>query len=737
MKGFLAYLLVIAALLTGANEGVCANIKVTSPAVGTLSSGSTGVTFNLSWDASWRNATVIGNWDAAWVFVKFRTTTGGTIGDWKHASLNNTGHSVPAGATLTTGLVDTSSAFNIASNPAVGVFIYRSADGAGTFTANNVSLSWNYSQDGVTGSDTVEIRVFAIEMVYIPQAAFFAGDNATSTYSFKQGSSDNDPWYISSENAITTTNTAGTGTGAAETAAQYRYVSGSWTGESATGSVFTIPAAFPKGYQASYMMKGEISQGQWVAFFNTLTATQKSTRDITSATGKNSDSLTYRNNVSWSGSGDATLPDRGGGATYEWVAMTYLSWGDLTAYLDWAGLRPMSELEFEKAARGIQRAVSGEYAWGSTSITQATSISNAGLSNERAQSGANAAYGYGSDASVPGPLRVGSFAYGVATRIASGGGYYGVMELSGNVWERPVTVGNSTGRSLEGRYHGNGALDSSGNPNVTSWPGTGATGSGFRGGNWYVDTSYARISDRDYAAYVDTSRYYDGGGRGVRVAPEGSFRLSCSDVLLPVNSNLASTGDFTYEMWVKYDVNQTYWAATFLGDTASPNFSIHARVVTGMKWRFDLTGATTLDSTSAANNAAWTHVAYVRSGSSVKLYINGTEESSGTSDLSTIRVGTGDMGSPLAGYGFILGRGAPPYYPYGDNCIYANFSVVTAAKTSRYTANFTPSTKLTNDSHTLFYLVNPRSAAATVVVDRGPYNLSLGSHGVTTSAESP
>jgi len=513
MKGFLTCLLVTLALVIGVREGACANIKVTSPAVGALSSGSTGVTFNLSWDASWRNATVIGNWDAAWVFVKFRTTTGGTLGDWKHASLNNTGHSVPARATLTTGLVDTSSAFNIASNPAVGVFIYRSADGAGTFTANNVSLSWNYSQDGVTGSDTVEIRVFAIEMVYIPQAAFFAGDNATSSYSLRQGSSDNDPWYIGSENAITTTNTAGTGTNAAETASEYYYPG---QGDAA-GSVFTIPAAFPKGYQASYMMKGEISQGQWVAFFNTLTATQKSTRDITAASGKNSDSLTYRNNVSWSGSGNATLPDQGSGATYEWVAMNYMSWADLTAYLDWAGLRPMSELEFEKAARGIQRAVSGEYAWGSTSITQATSISNAGLSNERAQSGANAAYG--SHASVQGPLRVGSFAYGVATRIASGGGYYGVMELSGNLWERPVTVGNSTGRSFAGRYHGNGALASSGEPDVTSWPGTGATGSGFRGGDWNNVTGSSRISDRDFAAFVVPVRFSICGGRGVRVAP--------------------------------------------------------------------------------------------------------------------------------------------------------------------------------------------------------------------------
>ena len=235
--------------------------------------------------------------------------------------------------------------------------------------------------------------------------------------------------------------------------------------------------------------------------------------------------VAYRNNVSWSSGdeespdfgGDATLPDRGGGATYEGVAMNYISWAGLTAYLDWSGLRPMSELEFERAGRGPYRAVSGEYAWGSTSITQATSISNAGLPSERAQSGANAAFG--DHASIQGPLRVGSFAYGVATRIAAGAGYYGAMELSGNVWERPVTVGNSTGRLFEGRNHGNGVLNSSGNPNVSTWPGTGANGSGLRGGGWYDESAFARLSDRFVAAGVNSDRGSNFGGRGVRVAP--------------------------------------------------------------------------------------------------------------------------------------------------------------------------------------------------------------------------
>jgi formylglycine-generating enzyme required for sulfatase activity len=512
----LALLIAVALELLVLHEGSCSGIDVTNIQRGALSGGSTTVTFDATWTNSWRTAEpgapAPNNWDAAWIFVKFRKNGG----DWAHASLNDTGHSPGSGtaATIAVGYPDTSSAFNIATNPGVGVFLYRSGDGVGTFSTTGTSLSWNYSQDGVTGSDTVDIRVFAIEMVYVPQGDFFAGDNAGSVNAFKQGSSDNGPWWIGSEGEMNVTNSLGNGgTGVGEKAAVYYYPGTIDPGGDPAGSVFTIPAPFPKGYQAYYMMKGEISQGQWVAFFNTLTATQKSTRDITATKG---DNLTFRNNVSWS-SGDATLPDRGGGATYEGVAMNYISWADLTAYLDWSGLRPMSELEFERAGRGPYRAVSGEYAWGSTSLTQATSISNSGLPSERAQSGANMASN--NHASVPGPLRVGSFAYGVATRIASGGGYYGAMELSGNLWERAVTVGNSTGRSFAGRNHGNGVLDSSGNPNVSTWPGTGSTGSGYRGGEWGDGHQRATLSDRHAAAYPSSFRGKSQGGRGVRVAP--------------------------------------------------------------------------------------------------------------------------------------------------------------------------------------------------------------------------
>ncbi len=514
---FLNVLILLAAVVLSASDGVCGGINVTNTSVGTrdAGTGTAPINFDISWNNSWRStdpgAPAPNNWDAAWVFVKFRKNGG----DWAHASLTDTGHTVPSGASLDVGLVDTSAAFNIATNPGVGVFIYRSADGVGTFTKTGFSLNWKYTQDGVGVNDTIDIRVFAIEMAYVPPGAFFAGDNALATAAFRQGSSDTDPWYIGSESAITTGTQAGSGTGLGETNSEYRYVSNSNSGEDATGAVFTIPAAFPKGYQKFYIMKGEISQSQWVAFFNTLTTTQKIARDST-VSGKNSDNLVFGNNVSWT-SGDATLPDQGGGSTYASVAMNYLRWADLAAYLDWAGLRPMSELEFEKAGRGPYRAVSGEFAWGSSLITGATSISNAGKSNEAPGAAANCVYN--NSGGVQGPMRVGAMAHGDATRIESGAGYYGVMDLTGNLWERPVTVGNATGRGFNGAKHGNGMLTLSGDADVTSWPGTNTVGAGFRGGNWYDGASHARLSGRALAASTTTDRSHNRGGRGVRSAP--------------------------------------------------------------------------------------------------------------------------------------------------------------------------------------------------------------------------
>jgi len=45
----------------------------------------THIKFNISWENSWKVSTGPSNWDAAWVFVKYKETGGG----WKHATMIN------------------------------------------------------------------------------------------------------------------------------------------------------------------------------------------------------------------------------------------------------------------------------------------------------------------------------------------------------------------------------------------------------------------------------------------------------------------------------------------------------------------------------------------------------------------------------------------------------------------------------------------------------------------------
>jgi formylglycine-generating enzyme required for sulfatase activity len=477
----------------------------------------TSIKFDLTWDNSWRVSTGPANWDAAWVFVKYRVGTG----PWLHAFLNNSGHSSGTGtsATITPGLLNTSSAFNSTTNPAMGVFVHRSGNGSGTFTQTGLQLRWNYGANGVADGAVVDVKVFAVEMVYVPGGSFQVGDGTSNSIQgqFRNGSA-NTPLTISSENAITLGGTANGNLANNNTG-------GMLVPDDFNDAVTrTLPGDFPKGFNAFYCMKYEVSQQQWIDFFNTLDNTQMSNRDITDGilnmTGKASDAEVNRNNISWT-SGDATL----NGGTSGNVACNFLSWMDGAAFSDWASLRPMTELEYEKACRGPLNPVVDELAWGTTNITWATGITNSGANNEVASNaGANAAYN--NNPNVQGPLRVGCFATATSTREQAGASHYGIMELSANLWERIVSVGHPTGRNFTRSVHGNGLLTSDGFCDISTWPGfvtnkvSGADGSGYRGGDWNnTNTTVLRVSSRYSASGVYTDRDNRQGFRSVRSAP--------------------------------------------------------------------------------------------------------------------------------------------------------------------------------------------------------------------------
>lgn len=514
--------LILVVLLVGAVTAVQANdltinnvtLEERLPAVQTVV-----VEFDLSWDNAWRTKF---NHDAVWLTFRLhnpaQTPSDKKLCELSLAGVNPSGFSVGSNSSIE---------FNIPSDKK-GAFAYLNVYGPNTnVTSTDMRVVLDYASCGFADTDNVYASVTGIEMVYVSQGAFYVGDYSTSTAALDQGSSDTNPWYISSEEAISISNQSTNG---------YRYVSAGNSNENATGSSFTLSADFPKGYTNFYAMKYEITEGLWVDFINSLgSAGARARHDLTDNLHKNTDSVLSRNTISCSGAPlicSSQRPQR---------AVSYLTWMDVAAFLDWAALRPMTELEFEKMGRGPLLAVAGEMAWGSSTLHAATTIS---AGNEEGlevitNSGANVHYNNtiltGGDSSLgvqyqSGPLRGGIFATANSTRESAGAGYFGIMELSGNLSERVVTIGNAQGRNFIGN-NGDGLLSTDvgfeGNANEVGWPGlddivtrgvTGAAGSGLRGGAWDDALSGVRlrISDRQNAANAITAALNNAGGRGAR-----------------------------------------------------------------------------------------------------------------------------------------------------------------------------------------------------------------------------
>ena len=504
----------------------------------------TQVQFNLSWENSWRVNVGASNWDAAWVFVKFQvgasnpvftnvnssgdivtvsnttnlrvgmpvmvtsgtgsisSLSGTTISEilnstqfrlsvtpatalsnatitcariWEHATISNTTthHIVPNGSTIEPATDGT------------GAFIYRSSEGIGTFSLNDLRLRWNYGINGVRDDALVNVQVFAIEMVYVPGGLNFnVGGTATVSPNFI-------PTNITGDRIFP---------------------------QNATN----IPTGWPNGYNAFYCMKYEISQGQFRDFLNALSIHQQETHSSPTASvgsGALSSSNNNRNgiDIQVQGSRSAATPavfacNLDGDAFYdetltdgEWIACNFLSWPKAAAYADWSGLRPMTEMEYEKACRGSQAAVSNEYAWGTATGTAANNITNSGANNESTNT-VNANAAFNNQTNVQGPLRVGVFATSSSNRIQSGASYYGIMELSGNLWERTISTFEGNGTIKFNGLHGDGTLTRWGNANVPNWPGYGSggevtdddfdNGTIFRGGSYADNAERMGVSDR-------------------------------------------------------------------------------------------------------------------------------------------------------------------------------------------------------------------------------------------------
>lgn len=143
------------------------------------------------------------------------------------------------------------------------------------------------------------------------------------------------------------------------------------------------------------------------------------------------------------------------------IVLNHLTVGDILAYFDWSGLRPMTELEYEKMCRGTNvPAIAGEFAWGSDTNNPAGTITNSGAANE-----ATSNVGSLSNLFKTEPLRAGFAATSTSNRSASGATFWGIMDMH-NLGEFMYGVESTNFSRLS---YGDGSLDANGNAMVSGW----------------------------------------------------------------------------------------------------------------------------------------------------------------------------------------------------------------------------------------------------------------------------
>ena len=495
------------------------NLVIGSP----IFNGTNTLTFTIKWDNSWRVNGVQGpnNWDAVWIFVKRQPCAANGI--WSHALLSTTAsdHTITAPNT-----------YNLIIDPVsdgMGVFIHRDVSANNQIgnltnaTTVNIKLSGSYNPALVGSSSASDnFKVIGIEMVYVPTGNFYIGDGrSTNTSNFSAGNT------IGAVQITSTTQANGIGS-------YSNYVS-----NPSYGCVMPLPSTYPLGYNGYYCMKYEINQQQIVDYLNSLTYDQQAGRlSVWGARYPNAVNTFWNNNsyrqtirVATAGTSNSVpaIFDLNGNAWGAYLPAGFMNWQDLTSYLDWSGLRPMTEFEFEKACRGTLNPIQYEYPWGNNSTLNMVNGSNNNTNSS------SEFYNAILDGMVHanwdgGSARSGFAATPTSNRVQSGSSFYGIMDMAGNVWEQCVGGGTGYNYSNFTSANGDGVLTKTGLANTVGWPGDGGVQSGTilkGGGYWNLNSLYTggaafQVSDRSFYGgttlnqNINSTKERSIGGRGVR-----------------------------------------------------------------------------------------------------------------------------------------------------------------------------------------------------------------------------
>lgn len=315
----------------------------------------------------------------------------------------------------------------------LGAFIAAADAGAAgkTFT-----VVWDYGKDGVKKVDAqTVVKVRGIEMVKIPQGSFFynAGGIGGSHY-----------------------NNFGGG----------REVLVNSTQDIPTGA----QAGWPNGYNAFYIGKFETTEGQYCDYLNSLPSAIAPTLISDGTFGWRGYRVAYDAKATYGKRFTTDVPER---------ALSQISWDEAKKYLSWCGLRPMTEMEFEKAARGTDAGGTNKraYPWGDTTPDEELAQIDGGTHTAHYCN-------YGITEGGTKPVTVGWYLTNYNDE-KNGASPYGVADLAGNLWEQVILCD-----WLKAPANGNGTIHA-----PDSWP-PHQTGKGWRGGGWGYVATDMRISMR-------------------------------------------------------------------------------------------------------------------------------------------------------------------------------------------------------------------------------------------------
>ena len=335
------------------------------------------IQFDAAWTGSWRNDL---NHDAAWIFFKVRPEG---AKEWQHIrlaadrELNPTGYASEGNRKMDFLVPKGEDGYT-------GMFVRQAGQSSPcSIVLTHVTAVWDLSKSEGIGRDTkVQIIAVILKMVYIAEGPFYLGSGGTEPAG----------WYEYSapkkERAATFGITNATARivvheGVDDSPDFPAYLvknagpiptgkkPGLLWARGAEPEEGEIPATFPNGYRAFYVMKDSINPSDYATFLNTVPAQvadalyDKEGGYFVGTYYNFEEGKTNPRVISREGTGPdytytQTMSTHGVVARGWTSGMRWLNWEGGASFAAWAGLRPFTELEFEKYMRGPRQPVPNE-----------------------------------------------------------------------------------------------------------------------------------------------------------------------------------------------------------------------------------------------------------------------------------------------------------------------------------------------------------------------------------------